>query len=417
MTYYALLLITCALHATGTNDLIQNNDDVDELEQILAQSLHISNRHEQNNQQQTPTQPFYKEHHFFTPNIYNKLLHIISNEQKGMDIAMYHFSDQSIAHTIAKQQVSTRIMCDTSYRNNPPAALQKLARQGALVSYVQGRFSKYRAEYESMHSKFVIFHKNKNGKKILWLGSFNFTEAARNSIECAVIITNPDTISAFENEFKNMMNNSFPIPHNQASNKSQAHISTRPVFNPQIMQPVKHNAYFTPHIYDNLVNHLIHNEQQKIDLAMFEFTDLGIAQKMIQNNRTIHILCDEKFKNPSRFTAALRTIVKQQNNLAKYLPHNLMHLKCAVFYKNKDNKPLLWVGSFNCTGAAQNNNSECIAIIKDKNTINAFKEKFDTYMNRGKKIQLNEIPRNNHQKAKFFTHKINHTTKYNEQHI
>jgi phosphatidylserine/phosphatidylglycerophosphate/cardiolipin synthase-like enzyme len=88
-----------------------------------------------------------------------------------------------------------------------------------------------------------------------------------------------------------------------------------------------------------------------------------------------------------------------------------MHSKFALFHQNKDNAKILWLGSFNFTGAAQVNNSESVALITDPDAIKDFENEYDHLFSHSEPVPLETLYTTPKPNASDYTHAINHTSK------
>lgn len=139
---------------------------------------------------------------------------------------------------------------------------------------------------------------------------------------------------------------------------------------------------------DNVVQlliELINHEQQNIRMAAFLITQKTIAQALINaHNRgvPVEIITDQGCSVSGHGKIPLL----QSNNIPVYVyqgmrnqsaASNIMHHKFIIFGKNKNNKKLVWTGSFNFTYSAQYNNQENVVIIFDTATIKQFEQQFE----------------------------------------
>ncbi len=143
-------------------------------------------------------------------------------------------------------------------------------------------------------------------------------------------------------------------------------------------------AFFSPDDdVQKVLIELINYEQEKIQAAIFSFTDGEIAQALLQAKArgvAIEIVTDissvrDKFNK-------IELLKKNKINVHVYKPqtvtifNNIMHNKFVIFEKNIDNKSLLWTGSFNFTKSAKMNNQENVIVLDDKPLIDRYYQQF-----------------------------------------
>lgn len=144
---------------------------------------------------------------YFSPhdNIRHKLLELIDQEKRSISIAVYMFTDKKIAHALVdahRRGVQIEVISD------PTCIKDKYNKLGILVEhnipvYVYEAVAK--EGHAIMHHKFAIFGENKEGKSLVWCGSFNFTQSAhaRNK-ESVVLVGDDATVKKFVAEFNQL---------------------------------------------------------------------------------------------------------------------------------------------------------------------------------------------------------------------
>lgn len=209
-----------------------------------------------------------------------------------------------------------------------------------------------------------------------------------------------------------------------------AHIflSTMFYFVTQAVGPF-YDAYFSPD--DNIAQKFIEcveHEQKSIDIAIYTLTHGDVIKALInahQRNIAVTIIIDEfsliankthrrrmeqiisagiplYLFNPKKFYYAgsghAQLFFNQHKFLSGYQEHQstfdhvqtlsdeqvrqlsirpVMHHKFCIFGKNKDEKSLLWTGSFNLTFFGNTRNQENVVLTDDTDTIRLFQEQFD----------------------------------------
>lgn len=127
---------------------------------------------------------------------------------------------------------------------------------------------------------------------------------------------------------------------------------------------------------------LIDHEQNKMLIAIFQFTDIEVARALKRAKErgvTIEIVADpsclqDKFNKISLLQALDFTIFVYNAQTGKASMSNRMHHKFIVFDKNIGDKKLVWVGSYNFTKSADNANQESVIVLED----NVLHQKFST---------------------------------------
>ena len=156
------------------------------------------------------------------------------------------------------------------------------------------------------------------------------------------------------------------------------------------LQPTYVDAFFSPGLAEHLKT-FIGFEQEGIKGAVFEFTMFDVAQVLVAKADKLK----KKVKDPVVLVVNKNFFEKKDylGHALKYLAENniklwvnghkrrfdkgkaeyeIMHNKFFIFFKNKDDKPLLWTGSFNVTGQANTNSWENVIITDDFNSIQKF---------------------------------------------
>jgi phosphatidylserine/phosphatidylglycerophosphate/cardiolipin synthase-like enzyme len=126
--------------------------------------------------------------------------------------------------------------------------------------------------------------------------------------------------------------------------------------------------------------HLIKHEKGSIEGALYNFTDHDIFQSMIKQQKRHHIdisLAINHLKTPhDRLllnTHGIHTF-KVRNRYSNVSYEN-MHHKFLLFERNKNDKPVLWISSYNLTNKNEDRNSALI--ITDPHAIYLYKKEYD----------------------------------------
>jgi len=154
----------------------------------------------------------------------------------------------------------------------------------------------------------------------------------------------------------------------------------------QIAKKDSVTALFAPDDPINqLLVYLIDNEQTKIDIAIFTFTDSLMSDALVrarQRGVMIEIVGDKA------------TIIDQYNKFDRlyesgvdlycYNPqwagrkrNSIMHHKFIIFYDTMNHFRFILTGSFNFTKAAREVNQENIVIIKRQEVVGQFEKQFN----------------------------------------
>lgn len=152
-------------------------------------------------------------------------------------------------------------------------------------------------------------------------------------------------------------------------------------------------CYFSPK--DNLKGRfidLIKQETQKMQIAVYTFTDKQIAQELIESHNNqikIEIIVDKDQSCNVHMYKILRLL--DDNGIKIYYLDikGLMHNKFCIFKKNNFwSKPLLWTGSYNLTDAANSKHRENAMLLDSIALVKSYKKEFKELKEEGKKIDL-----------------------------
>lgn len=151
----------------------------------------------------------------FSPddNIQNSLIYLINNEKTEILTAIYTITQKDVAEAFvnaSKRGVKLEFVVDRSYGSDRFSKVPLLANNRIPIWVCQSNpTDKYNA---LMHDKFCIFSNNIENKKLLWTGSYNFTQSAnlRNQ-ENVVILENEFLINKFKKQFENLKSRSLLI--------------------------------------------------------------------------------------------------------------------------------------------------------------------------------------------------------------
>jgi len=128
---------------------------------------------------------------FFAPNddIRKALLFFISQEQKGIRIAIFNVTDREITKALIqaqKQGIRIELITDPSCLHHRYNKIDQLAHNNITVRIYN---QKDKGVSSLMHHKFALFERNINNKALVWTGSSNFTRSGCCSNQENVIVT------------------------------------------------------------------------------------------------------------------------------------------------------------------------------------------------------------------------------------
>lgn len=155
------------------------------------------------------------------------------------------------------------------------------------------------------------------------------------------------------------------------------------------------SALFAPdHNLRAALRYLIKNEQEKISIAVFAFTDAPLARELIQAHKRgvkIELLTDpsclrSQHQKIDMLAQAGIPIYVYKTELAKG-PSSIMHNKFAVFGKSIHDKTILWTGSFNFTKSGSDFNQENVLVLEDAKIIKQYVDQFEKLKDRTGKLR------------------------------
>jgi len=158
------------------------------------------------NTQQVSVHENFAAHAFFSPDdgLEGKLIELIGQEQDSVKIAVFLFTNGNIAQALVdaqKRGIKIEIVTDVS-------CLQDKFNKMALLHDAGINIRVYKPETVAllgnrMHHKYIIFGKNKEGKRWLWFGSFNLTKSADlYNQEGVIVLDNGQLIDQFDKQFE-----------------------------------------------------------------------------------------------------------------------------------------------------------------------------------------------------------------------
>ena len=143
-------------------------------------------------------------------------------------------------------------------------------------------------------------------------------------------------------------------------------------------------AFFAPQ--DDITSIFIKTidaEQKSIHGAIYMFTDKKIAQALVNAKKRgvdVQLILDQ-----ISMVSCGKGKFLQENGVPVYVhrtqefnPYTmaLMHHKFFIFESNRDNRPLLWTGSWNCTVRGTSYNDENVIVLDDEIMIQLYQTNF-----------------------------------------
>jgi phosphatidylserine/phosphatidylglycerophosphate/cardiolipin synthase-like enzyme len=131
---------------------------------------------------------------------------------------------------------------------------------------------------------------------------------------------------------------------------------------------------------DQMLKDLIDQAKEKIDLAVYTFTDKGILQRIIQATKRgvrVRLMTDHRQSvNAIGQNNILEQLMYAGVPIKENCHNGFMHLKVAIV-----DSSVVSVGSYNFTKAAREKHDEILVVIKNKKLANEWTNHFDTMWN------------------------------------
>jgi len=158
------------------------------------------------------------------------------------------------------------------------------------------------------------------------------------------------------------------------------------------------NIFFAPddNLQEALVR-LINDEQEKVRAAIFLFTDSEIAQALVAAKKRgvqVELITDtscirERHNKVGKLCDCGCLLFVYNPSYNSKDSSSIMHHKFMLFEKNKQNKSLVWTGSFNFTKAASKINQENAIVVDDREVFQKFVTQFDQLKERAYRYGIN----------------------------
>ena len=179
---------------------------------------------------------------YFSPEIRDVVKAVISHEQEGIDGAQFRFNLVDVAKIwVARaaevgrngKKFTGHLVIDKDWvdkdteKQTDTAALKLLIANGIPVYESQEindrRSNRTNTDHQQMHHKFLIFHKNKGGRKLVITGSFNGTgKAAEDNWENILILDQEDVFNKFKAEYEKLVGSSHVLEQSILDKASSA---------------------------------------------------------------------------------------------------------------------------------------------------------------------------------------------------
>lgn len=150
---------------------------------------------------------------YFSPDdsLEKKLIELIDHEQASMKVAIFQFTNGEIAKAFKRAQlrgVAIEVVTDPLCLQDKFNKITGLASEGLKI-YIYNPDANISTLSNKMHHKFVVFGKNIDNKKLVWIGSFNFTKSADiANQESVVVLDDTNIIGQFNKQHDRLKNRS-----------------------------------------------------------------------------------------------------------------------------------------------------------------------------------------------------------------
>jgi len=278
-----------------------------------------------------------------------KLIELINNSKISIDCSIYDIDDSSISDALIEKKnkgLQVRLVTDYIQAATKASMIGKLkvADINVIVSPESSSI---------MHNKFCVFD-----KKIVWVGSFNFTinDAHRNNNN--VLIVNDKEVAEL---YSNKVNSFFEGVFSQDINPSI-----------QINRIGNGEFYFCPE--DNCSTHvlsLINDSNLSIECMFYSFTLDQAGDSIIQKNISKRFIFEKTqesdYSEYSKLKNAGVSVLLDLN------PQNMHNKFCII-----DNKIVL-TGSMNLSVNGTQKNDESLVFIYNEEVARSYLDYFNKY--------------------------------------
>jgi phosphatidylserine/phosphatidylglycerophosphate/cardiolipin synthase-like enzyme len=305
------------------------------------------------------------------PNEYGidaRFVDAIGRCRESLDIAVYELNNRMVTDAIIEAQsqgVAVRVVTDGKRLESKDLTLHELEEKGIPVKTDGVKSS-------LMHNKFAILD-----KKIVWTGSWNYTDGSTyKNNENAIALESEEIAAVYAAEFQQMF---------EAGNFSKARARAAGsagswAWRPGRPLPYGVEVYFGPE--DDTLGMLrsaLSHARTSIRFMVFEFTLEELAQILMERARNgveVKGILEQRLARvrPIHTNSAAKTLLTNDlNNLEIRLdgnPHNLHHDAIVI-----DSK-LVITGSFNLSRSSMTLNDENLVVIPDAALAAKYQEEF-----------------------------------------
>jgi len=289
------------------------------------------------------------------PGFERALLADIAAARRSIDLASFEYNLRSLADALVQARVRgvrVRLALDRESLHNPLMAYWAgmVQQAGITVSWQE--------DAGFLHSKFVIID-----ERIVWSGSWNPTinDTYRNNNNL-LRITLPALVANYQAEFEQMAAGAFGKRKMRLTPNRLVHTGRMRVEN-----------YFSPHepVRSRLID-LIAQENERIDLLAFSFTDDTLATALIERH-TVGVPVRIVFEQRNARGIGSEYALLREQGLDVQIDGNCytMHHKVIII-----DRRLVITGSYNFTARAEEVNDENLLIINDPTLAAAYSAEF-----------------------------------------
>lgn len=153
---------------------------------------------------------------------------------------------------------------------------------------------------------------------------------------------------------------------------------------------------------NTILESLIMNEEKEISVCCFHLTIYTVAQALVNQKKQgvlVEVITNQKQNEKNPVLQPIKHLV--ENDIVVSAPKNQAfetnHHKYFIFKSNVCKKPLVWAGSYNCTGHSNENSWEDVTIFDDAKIVENYRARFSEIKAASQPItqeELNDIVSN-----------------------
>lgn len=149
-------------------------------------------------------------------NVKLTLLGLIEAERRSIHIASFRLTDRDIAQALvdaSRRGVKIYIVSDRGCPESEYSKIPLLAKERRIIINLVPRDRDIdRDSVPLMHDKYMIFEQTISDKKIVWTGSFNFTQSAsRRNDENVIVLDDREVYDSYRQNFNYLLEKSSPF--------------------------------------------------------------------------------------------------------------------------------------------------------------------------------------------------------------